>query len=135
MAEEPHPFAELHVLTVDDEPFMRGLVRRLLQELHVGRISEAKDGDEALDIIKYATDPVDVILLDLEMPIMNGYSFIQKLKVECEPPRSKTPIVVVSGVGDVDAVKAVQMLGVKFFLLKPISKVDLVKRIYSAVKK
>lgn len=125
---------DLHILVIDDESFMRELVRRMLREMGIGIVSGAKNGLEGLDFLKRAVNPVDIIMLDLEMPVLNGYNFIMKIKNEFVPPLSDTPIVVVSGHGEEDAVRAIQALGVNWFLLKPVSKTDLESRIKSVLK-
>ena len=125
---------DLHILVIDDESFMRELVRRMLREMGIGIVSGAKNGLEGLDFLKRAVNPVDIIMLDLEMPVLNGYNFIMKIKNEFGPPLSDTPIVVVSGHGEEDAVRAIQALGVNWFLLKPVSKTDLESRIKSVLK-
>jgi len=129
-----NPFLNLHMLVVDDEKFMRSLLVRLLQEFQVGRISEAIDGQNALEMIKNTKTYVDVILLDLEMPNLNGFEFIQEMKKQVPSPQSDIPVVVISGLGDEDAVAAVQALGIKLFLLKPVSRHALASRLNSAIR-
>jgi CheY-like chemotaxis protein len=63
------------VLVVDDTPFNRQLLRRLLDRIGHETL-EAGDGQAALDLLRDpATEPVDVILLDIMMPVMDGYEF------------------------------------------------------------
>ncbi len=124
----------LHLLVVDDESFTRNLIERLLKEVDTGKISTAADGYEALAVMREEKWHVDAVLLDLKMPNMNGFAFIEKMRSEFKPPLSETPIIVISGLSDEKAISAVQELGVKLFLLKPISKTELVSRVYSAVK-
>ena len=126
--------SKLHLLVVDDESFTRDLITRVLQEVDTGKISNAADGYEALAIMREEKWQVDAVLLDLEMPNMNGYAFIQKMRSELEPPLSETPIIVISGLSDDKAIAAVRELGIKLFLLKPISKTQVVSRVYLAVK-
>ncbi len=125
---------KLHLLVVDDESFTRDLIARMLKEVNTGKISTAADGYEALAVMREEKWQVDVVLLDLEMPKMNGYAFIEKMRSELEPPLSETPIIIISGHSDDKAITALRELGITLFLLKPISKAQVVSRVYSAVK-
>jgi len=124
----------LHIMVVDDERFMRSLLVRLLRELGVGRISEAENGQDALDYLLTAKTGVDIILLDLEMPEVNGFQFVKELHSTLPETKSELPIIVISGLGDEESVAAVRALGLKLFLLKPISKLSLISRICAALK-
>ena len=126
--------SKLHLLVVDDVLYTRQLITRVLNEVNTGMISNAADGYEALAVIREEKWQVDAVLLDLEMPKMNGYAFIEKMRSELEPPLSETPIIVISGHSDDEAITALHELGITLFLLKPISKAQLVSRVYSAVK-
>jgi CheY-like chemotaxis protein len=67
------------ILVVDDEPNNRLLLATILE--HVGHeIVEAKDGAEALLIIKYG--PPDLVVMDLHMPGMGGADFLKALRAE-----------------------------------------------------
>ena len=66
----------LSVMVVEDHGFQRRVALRLLQELGLTRISEAGDGRAALAMLEDATSPPDVILVDLDLPEMDGIEFI-----------------------------------------------------------
>jgi len=66
---------QLRVLVVDDNPFMRCVVRSLLTNIGVKKIIEASDGIAALDRIH--EDVPDVIILDWEMPLLNGPELVR----------------------------------------------------------
>ena len=66
---------QLAVLVVDDNPFMRTLVRSLLLNIGVKTIYEAGDGITALEMIR-SIKP-DVVVLDLEMPLLNGAELVR----------------------------------------------------------
>lgn len=67
--------SELSVMVVEDHGFQRRMALRLLSELGVGRLSEAADGLGALQALDAARPP-DVLLVDLDMPGMDGIEFI-----------------------------------------------------------
>ena len=68
------------LLIVDDSESMRKILMRMVRisGIFFDRISEAGDGQEALDIL--TADPVDVILCDVHMPRMDGCEFVQKVR-------------------------------------------------------
>lgn len=100
------------ILVCDDERFVRWA---LSEHLRGGGYSvfEASDGVEALDVIK--TTLPDAILLDLNMPRMDGFCVIRKL----QEWQHDTPIFVISGVGQSNYNTAAADLGVAGFIRKP----------------
>jgi|SRR5579859_3541277 len=104
-----------HILVVDDDPG----IRRVLGDLFVGegyQVSEAADGAGALECLR-AVHP-DVVVLDLMMPNMNGWEFVQRC------PRGAgcrtLPIVVMTAMYDVQTTaRRLQAMGVRACLAKP----------------
>jgi CheY-like chemotaxis protein len=92
--------SKLHVLVVEDQLFVRNMIKDALTVKGTGWISSAGNGYEALSALQEVERKVDVILLDLNMPRMNGYEFIKKLHNELSPPLSETPVIVISGHSD-----------------------------------
>ncbi len=69
-------YSNLSVLLVEDHGFQRRLGLRLLTDLGVGTVLEAAEGFEALDLLRQRDAPPDVVLVDLDMPGMDGVEFI-----------------------------------------------------------
>jgi two-component system cell cycle sensor histidine kinase/response regulator CckA len=86
--------ARLTVLVVDDEPEVRGVARRMLEEAGY-EVLEAQDGQAALQLVNGAYAPVKVVLTDIRMPILNGWQLAAALTSR-EPP---LPVVLMSGFG------------------------------------
>lgn len=71
--------ASLSVMVVDDTKLMRDVALAYLRRYGVGHCSTHADGQEALDALAAATRPVDLILLDLNMPVMDGIEVLRHL--------------------------------------------------------
>ena len=82
------------VLVVDDEPFVRRVVARML-EREGYTTHEARDGAEALDRVRADGDFFDVIVSDIVMPRMNGVELLQALSTSYP----ELPVILISGYG------------------------------------
>lgn len=80
------------IVIVDDNPNDRRLIRRLLQSYKQYRVYEARDGEEAIQVIRDRRP--DLIVSDLTMPGMDGFSLLARLK--SEPEIAHIPVVIVS---------------------------------------
>jgi adenylate cyclase len=119
------------VLVVDDTPFNRQLLRRLLDRIGHATL-EAADGQAALDLLRDpATEPVDVILLDIMMPVMDGYETLAALKAD-ERLRD-LPVIVISGVDELDSVVRCIEMGAADYLPKTVDPAILRARIAASL--
>ncbi|HET7299129.1 MAG TPA: EAL domain-containing response regulator [Oleiagrimonas sp.] len=75
-------FAQLSVLVVEDHDFQRQVAMRLVGQLGVGHTLEAGDGRQALDVLGEQQQAVDVVLVDLDLPHMDGIEFIGRVARE-----------------------------------------------------
>jgi two-component system, chemotaxis family, chemotaxis protein CheY len=123
----------LNVLIVDDNAFMRKIVRELLADLGVRHTIEAADGIAGLDAIRKAAP--DLVILDLDMPLLDGFQFIRIVRTPGVFPRCDLPIIMLSGCGGRINVLEAQRLGVNEFLKKPVSANALFGRIASVLLK
>jgi CheY-like chemotaxis protein len=69
---------KIRFLVVEDQPFQRWEMGKLLEELGAQYVFMAEDGRAALTVIQDLTEPVDIIITDLNMPGMDGMEFIMK---------------------------------------------------------
>src|SRR5690606_35167848 len=69
-------FAQMSVMVVEDHGFQRRMALRLLAEVGVARTLEAADGESALKQLESAPELPDVVIVDLDMPGMDGIEFI-----------------------------------------------------------
>jgi two-component system, chemotaxis family, chemotaxis protein CheY len=126
-------YKSLHVLVVEDDAFMRELFTRVLGELGVLHIETAIDGAEGMGKLSLARNPFNLIICDLEMPKMNGLQFVKRLRSMAVPSQAETPVIIVTGHSGEGNVTNALKLGVQGFLVKPISKAALEKRIHTAL--
>jgi EAL domain-containing protein (putative c-di-GMP-specific phosphodiesterase class I) len=68
--------SDLRVMVVEDHGFQRRMALRLLAEAGVGEVFDAADGQTALEMLQHLPQPPDVVLVDLDMPGMDGVEFI-----------------------------------------------------------
>ena len=115
------------VLIVDDEYYTRKVVRTLLTAAGIADVHDAADGSSGLDAIR-ALAP-DVVLLDWEMPGMDGSEFMRAVRSPNSFPYPNVPIIMLTCHGERSHVLEAMRLGVHEFLLKPVSSSALVARI------
>lgn len=70
----------MHALIIDDSRTMRSILRRIVAELGF-EFSEAANGQEALDALEAGLEP-DLCLIDWNMPLMDGYTFVTRVRAE-----------------------------------------------------
>lgn len=117
------------ILLVDDEPAIRSSVKRILRNEELCFL-EAGDGQDALSVLD--EHPVQLVLLDLQMPRMNGFEFLQRLRGSQRP--YVTPVCVMTGkTASCDRERAID-LGADDFILKPAEFIELKTRIQSLLR-
>jgi two-component system, chemotaxis family, chemotaxis protein CheY len=121
------------VLIVDDEYYIRKVIRTLLLAMGCTKINEAPDGAHGLEAIR-ALAP-DVVLLDWEMPGIDGAEFVRRVRSPNSFPYPAVPIIMLTGHGERSRVLEAVRLGVHEFLLKPVSSSSLQARILSVLTK
>ncbi len=130
-----NPLKKLHILVVEDEKFMRGLICRLLYELQTGKITDVDNGEDGIKMLAADAPHVDVILLDIEMPDMDGLEFLQLVRnSEGTLQDPNVPVIMLTGHSEDDQVKRALELGIQGYLLKPVSKKAMLTRIIHALK-
>jgi two-component system, sensor histidine kinase and response regulator len=122
---------ESAVLVVDDSRTMRLGLIRALNNLGFRNIAEAANGRQALELVQ--SRPFELILLDMEMPEMNGIDVLLALKAK--PELSGLPVIVISGTEQMEsAVKCIEA-GAEDFLPKPFNPTLLRARVTTSLEK
>ena len=105
-------------LVVDDSRVNRLVLTRQLTALGL-EVLEAENGREALDLVRAHVDAIDIVLLDVIMPELDGYETLAAMKAD-ETTRH-LPVLIVSGVEELDSVVRCIELGATDYLTKPIN--------------
>ncbi|OGW27173.1 MAG: histidine kinase [Nitrospirae bacterium GWC2_42_7] len=104
------------ILVVDDSQLIHSMYRLVLHRYAGCRILDAMNGLEALDVLSKESD-FDLILLDINMPVMNGIQFMEKLKKD--NLYRKIPIIVISTEGKEEDTLTALKLGATGYVVKP----------------
>ncbi len=118
------------ILIVDDDPEDRLLVRTILEK-HGFEAAEATDGDEALDMI--AGDSFSLVVLDLEMPHVDGRDVLARLR--SSTATSGLPVVVLTGSADPEDEYRLMESGADDYLKKPIDPPRFMARVKAALRR
>ena len=121
--------AALRVLVVDDDQYMRKVIRTMLTAIGVKHVFEATDGAAGLQAIKQVSP--DLVLVDWEMPLLDGPHFVRIVRSPGSFPVPHVPIIMLTGHGDRWRVIEAARVGVHEYLLKPVSTKALLERIVS----
>lgn len=114
------------ILVVDDEPVVVKIVKSKLEEAGY-EVRTATNGIEAFESLKLKIP--DLIILDIQMPEMNGYTFIiEKVKI---PEYVNIPVMVLTSYNEVEPL--FKRHGVKAYLLKPLKLQDLLDKVHQVV--
>ena len=111
------------ILIVEDSPTMRQLMIFALKRLPGTEVIEASDGVDALR--KLPEDRFDLVLTDINMPVMDGLKFLAMVKKN--PKYKEIPVVVITTEGKEDDVKTGLSLGAADYIPKPVQTPHLLK--------
>ncbi len=128
MIEKIEKLKQLKLLFVEDEIELLDILCSTLEKLEANYII-AKNGQEALEIIEEHKD-IDIIITDINMPIMDGLELIQIVK-ENDP---NTPFIITSAHTEKEYIDKAKKLGVEHYLLKPFDFVKFLDLIYKIEK-
>ncbi len=114
------------ILIVDDDPAYAKMIKGWLKDDF--KVDVVTAGMQAISFLLRAQDPVDMVLLDYEMPVVDGPQVLQMLRQE--PATAKIPVTFLTGVGTKEAVSRVMALRPNGYILKNATKEDLLKYLY-----
>ena len=111
------------ILIVDDDPGIRRLIAATLEDVSGYRMTEAGDGQEAVELARDALPAI--VFLDIDMPRLNGIEACRRLR--SEPMTADATIVMLTGDSDDDAERDARAAGADLFLTKPFSPLHLLR--------
>jgi two-component system chemotaxis response regulator CheY len=120
----------MKVLIVDDSKTMLKINSNVVKGLGIEDILTAENGQEALGIYKDNQD-IDLVLLDVNMPVMNGFQFLERIKKV--KPEIKVFMCTTEG-GREEVIKALR-LGANNYIVKPINRENLEQKIKEVMEK
>jgi CheY-like chemotaxis protein len=111
------------ILIVDDDPGIRRLIATTLEDVSGYRMTEAGDGEEAVERAR-AVQP-SIVFLDIDMPRLDGIETCRRLK--SEPSTADATVVMLTGDADQHAERDARRAGADLFLTKPFSPLHLLR--------
>ena len=122
----------MKMLIVDDSIMIRKVVQAAVEKIGFEPV-EAKNGQEAMEKIEKDPSDIALVLLDWNMPVLDGYSVLKKIKQS--EKFSHIPVLMVTT--EVDRKRVIQAVeaGATNYLMKPFSQEDLIEKIKSCIGK
>ncbi|MFP4013036.1 MAG: response regulator [Chitinispirillaceae bacterium] len=114
------------ILSVDDSAAVRHFIQKAADVLGYGFLG-AENGKAALDILKDNTDQISLILLDWNMPVMNGLDFLKRLK--SDPQMKDIPVLMVTSEMEKSKMITAVQTGAKNYITKPFTQEQLMQKI------
>jgi len=121
--------SQISFLVVDDNEFARKITRDVLKALGARRVKYAEDGAEALEILERIE--MDIVVLDWNMPIMDGIELTRSIRNSDDRPNKFMPIIMMTGYSELSNVMYARDAGVTEYLIKPFSAKQFLSRIRS----
>ncbi len=119
----------VRILVVDDEANIRTLIRKYA-EFEGDQVIEAENGMEAVELCRRHPDAFDIIVMDVMMPELDGFSAVAEIRKTC-----KTPVLMLSARGEeYDRIHGFE-LGVDDYVVKPFSPKELMMRVHAIMNR
>ena len=130
LPEKNADFKDKHILLVEDNELNREIAQEILREYGF-RVDTAENGEVAVEKVSTAAPgSYDLVLMDVQMPVMDGYTATRKIRALDDPARAKIPILAMTANAfDEDRCNALES-GMNGFLSKPIVISDLVQELH-----
>lgn len=122
---------KLHVLIVDDVDSIRDLVKGTLSSSGFQNISSAKNGYDALQLLK--TEKIDLVICDWDMPNMTGMELLENIRSDQQI--KDIPFIMLTGFGNSVEVKQAITAGVDDYIIKPIQPQKLLINVIKLIKR
>jgi len=120
----------MRILSVDDSKTVRRNIKDLAEVIGM-EVLEAEHGQEGLDVLEDVKGDVDLILLDVEMPVMDGHEFLRTVKQDSR--YQAIPVIMLTSVSQKEKVIEAVRIGAKQYITKPFSGEDVLAKIIQTV--
>ncbi len=127
----PEIFFDKKILIVDDANSIRMLARSILLDVGFKSVSQAKNGQDALNILKRV--PIDVVICDWNMPLMDGLELFKIMHADSE--LKQIAFIMLTSSSETVKVKAAISAGISDYILKPFNADTLVKHLVESLQK
>ncbi len=117
-------------LVVEDSPMMRQLLVFALARIKRIQVTEAEDGVDALR--KLATNRYDLIMSDINMPIMDGLKLVKRIRSDAN--HASTPIIIITTEGSTEDRSRALQLGANAYITKPIQAPQVIQKVKELLK-
>ncbi|MGN0741448.1 MAG: EAL domain-containing protein [Candidatus Fimadaptatus sp.] len=124
------PLTKKQILIVEDNEINRDMLAFMISDEY--NVIEAENGQVALDILARSWRSISLILLDVHMPVMDGYEFLERVKADAE--LSQIPVIVMTQGNSVEDELAALSRGATDFLPKPYHREVILHRVAGLIK-
>lgn len=112
----PADLTRLKVLIIDDQDFVRAIVRKMLGQIGIANVVEARDGASGLDVADH--ERPDLVICDVRMRPLDGFGFVRALRAK--PGNAAIPVILLTAHTDEATLALAGEIGVDAFLAKPV---------------
>lgn len=129
--ERLHSLSPARLLLVDDDRAMVAILKAVLRGLGLEDVVVARDGEAAYALFR--RERIDVALVDFRMPGADGLEFVRRVRRDADSPDPSLPIVMLTAHADRALVLAARDAGVTEFCVKPVTAVELHRKLAAAL--
>lgn len=128
----PDKTKNLHILLVDDDNFIRRVIRHILYGLGVAHVDEAFNGEDALALLEKRK--FDLLITDVQMPKMNGLELLKKVRCGQGHTARDLRTIIITSFANTEVLGTALTLDANGFLVKPMKPAGVSEKISSALK-
>lgn len=128
--EEENPMSGLRMLIAEDNPVNVMLMKKLLSKWNITP-TIAENGERAVEILQYGN--FDIVLMDLQMPVMNGFEAAMEIRRMTDPAKANVPIIALTASALFDIRDKVTGAGMDDYVAKPFKPDELIEKIQNLI--
>jgi len=124
--------ADINVLVVDDQEFIRSMVRIMLRALGCENVYDATNGEDAWEMLQSRS--IDLVIADWSMSPMTGVELTHLIRNDANSPNTYLPVIMISGFADRQRIIKARDSGINEFVVKPLSANALFGRVENVIE-